>query len=82
MMPIAWTWKRPVGANGRVFTSTIGGSMAGGSDFANEGMRRMFVNACYWAVGLDAKIPDKADVAMPDGAKAFKRGIKPAEARP
>ena len=80
MMPIAWTWTRPVGAKGRVFTSTIGGSMAGGSDFANEAMRRMFVNACYWTMGLEAKLPEKADVTLPAGPNPFKRGVKPAEA--
>ena len=76
MMPIAWTWQRPVGAKGRVFTSTIGGAMAGGSDFANEGMRRMFVNACYWAVGLDNTIPPKADVTPVAVPHPFKRGVR------
>jgi hypothetical protein len=82
MIPIAWTWARPVGEKGRVFTSTIGGSMAGGSDFANEGMRRMFVNACYWALGLETKIPDKADVSIEPGPPAIRRGVKPSEVRP
>jgi len=76
MMPIAWTWQRPVGAKGRVFTSTIGGAMAGASDFANEGMRRMFVNACYWAVGLDDAIPPKADVTPVAVPQPFKRGVR------
>jgi hypothetical protein len=82
MMPIAWTWQRPVGAKGRVFTSTIGGAMAGGSDFANEGMRRMFVNACYWALGLDATMPAKADVTPLVEPNPFKRGVKPSEVQP
>lgn len=29
MMPIAWTYQRPGGAKGRVFTSTIGGADGG-----------------------------------------------------
>ncbi|MCX6855523.1 MAG: ThuA domain-containing protein [Verrucomicrobia bacterium] len=43
MMPISWTYQRPVGVKGRVFASTIGGAMAGKDDWANEAMRRMFV---------------------------------------
>ncbi len=82
MMPIAWTYTRPVGVKGRVFTSTIGGAMAGGSDFANEAMRRMFVNACYWAVGLEAKIPARADVTLVGEPGRFHRGVKPQEVQP
>ena len=80
MMPIAWTWNRDVGAKGRVFTSTIGGAMAGKDDWANEGMRRMFVNACYWAVELEHKIPVKADVTPVLQPNPFRRGVKPSEA--
>jgi hypothetical protein len=82
MMPIAWTYQRPVGAKSRVFTSTIGGAMAGGSDFASEGMRRMFVNACYWALGMDDAIPAKANVDPVVATNLFKRGVKPSEIRP
>lgn len=56
-MPFAWIWKRQIAAKGRVFTSTIGGAMAGGSDIVNEAMRRMLVNACYWTLGLEDAIP-------------------------
>jgi len=80
MMPIAWTFTRPVGAHGRVFTSTIGGAMAGTSDFASEGMRRLFVNACFWTLGLEDKTPARADVAPLSPAHPFKRGVRPAEA--
>lgn len=59
MMPIAWIYERPIHPKRRTFTSTIGGAMSGGSDFANEGMRRMFVNACYWCCRLEDKIPEK-----------------------
>lgn len=81
MMPIAWTYQRPIGARGRVFTSTIGGAMAGGSDFANEAMRRMLVNACYWTLGLEERIPEKADVAPVEESNPFHRGVKPSDAR-
>src|SRR5207248_11222394 len=55
MMPIAWTktYKTDSGKAARVFTST----MASAQDFASEGLRRLLVNACYWAVGLGDKIP-------------------------
>ncbi|MDF1737940.1 MAG: sulfatase-like hydrolase/transferase [Verrucomicrobiales bacterium] len=80
MMPIAWTYLRDVGAKGRVFTSTIGGAMKGRDDWANEGMRRMFVNACYWVLGMEDQIPEKADVTPVLEPNPFKRGVKPEEA--
>ena len=80
MMPIAWTWQRPVGAKGRVFTSTIGGAMSGKDDWANEGMRRMIVNACYWTLQLEDQIPEKADVTPVLTPNPFRRGVKPEEA--
>ena len=57
MMPIAWTktYKKA-----RIFTSTIGAA----NDLTAEGTRRLLVNACYWAVGLEDKIPDKSNVAL------------------
>jgi len=55
MMPVAWT-KSYRGA--RVFTTTMGASQ----DFAHEGTRRMLVNAVYWAVGLERRIPRRSDV--------------------
>jgi len=82
MMPLAWT--RTYAAEGekagRVFTTTIGASQ----DFASEGLRRLAVNACYWAVGLEAKIPERAKVdcvgeyvPTPFGFKRFKKGVRP-----
>ncbi len=62
MMPVAWT-RMYTGSGGkaaRVFTSTMGC----GEDFAFEGTRRLFVNGCLWAVGLDDKIPDKTTVDL------------------
>ena len=60
MMPIAWskTYKGTQGQTGRVFTTTMGASQ----DLLSEGLRRLLVNAAYWCVGLEAKIPDRADV--------------------
>ena len=55
MMPIAWvkTYTGKSGKPARVFTSTIGASQ----DLESEGVRRMFVNASYWALGMEDKLP-------------------------
>ena len=62
MMPVAWT-KTFTGSEGkkaRVFASTMGSA----EDFQFEGTRRLFVNGCLWALGLEEKIPDKTDVEL------------------
>jgi type 1 glutamine amidotransferase len=62
MMPVAWT-KTYTGESkkaARVFTSTMGCA----EDFAYEGTRRLFVNGCLWAMGLEEKIPDKSNVDL------------------
>jgi len=60
MMPIAWTrtYQVPGGKSGRAFASTIGAA----TDLANAGVRRLLVNAVYWALGM-------ADVLPAGGAK-------------
>jgi hypothetical protein len=62
MMPVAWTntYRGEAGKTARVFTSTMGAA----DDLENEGLRRLLVNATYWAVGLEKKIPAKADVSI------------------
>ena len=62
LMPIAWTktYRGAEGRTGRVFTTTMGS----GVDLLNEGLRRLLVNASYWCVGLEAKIPARADVDL------------------
>lgn len=86
MMPVAWikTYAAPSGKTARVFTTTMGASQ----DLLSEGLRRMLVNACYWGVGLEDKIPPKTDVALvgdyrptPFGFGAFTKGVKPANHR-
>ncbi len=61
-VPAAWTrtYKGKDGASGRVFTSTYGAS----NDIENEGYRRMLVNACFWAAGLEDAIRADADVSF------------------
>ena len=60
LMPIAWTktYAGSAGKTGRIFTTTMGHAM----DFQNQGFRRMMVNACYWAVGLEKKISAESSV--------------------
>ncbi len=51
MMPVAWT--RLYGAKkSRIFVTTMGGA----TDFANDGVRRMIVNATFWTLGLERRI--------------------------
>ncbi|MBA3935878.1 MAG: ThuA domain-containing protein [Planctomycetes bacterium] len=83
MMPVAWTrtYTGPSGRPSRVFTTTMGGGMAGRPDWDCEALRRLLVNAVYWGVGLEDAIPAKAEVA-PVGANGFKRGVRPQDVRP
>jgi type 1 glutamine amidotransferase len=83
MMPIAWTKTYEVdGHKGRVFTTTMGASQ----DLQSEGLRRLLVNACYWAIGLEDGIPPKSNVDLvgdynptPFGFGKFKPGVRPAD---
>jgi type 1 glutamine amidotransferase len=82
MMPIAWTktYTGTAGKPARVFCSTIGAA----NDLSAEGTRRLLVNACYWAAGLESKIPDSSNVALVGDYQpsnfsfnGFKKGVKP-----
>ena len=57
MMPVAWikTYTGEQGKTARVFTTTMGAA----TDLESEGLRRLLVNAAYWAVGLEDKIPER-----------------------
>jgi hypothetical protein len=81
-MPIAWTrLHRPAnGKPNRVFCTTMGAA----TDLANEGLRRMVVNAVYW--GFNLEVPEAADVRYVDpyepapyAFKGYRRGITPAD---
>jgi len=61
MMPVAWTKTYKAGdKTGRVFTTTMGASQ----DLSHEGTRRLVVNACLWAAGLEDKIAEKSNVDL------------------
>lgn len=84
LMPVAWTriYQGPLGRRSRVFTTTMGAAV----DLENEGLRRLLVNACYWACGLEDKIPPRAEVGYVGayrpgwfGFGKYTRGVKPAD---
>ena len=84
MMPIIWIheYKGEAGKTTQAICSTIGS----GVDFQSEGLRRVMINACYWALGLADKIPAKSDVSFVGeykptwfGFGKFTKGIKPAD---
>src|SRR5262249_10840826 len=61
MMPVAWTNTYKGGSGGgRAFATTMGAS----EDLQWEGTRRMVVNGCFLAAGLEAKIPAKTNVEI------------------
>lgn len=62
MMPIAWTksYTGVTGKTARVFTTTMGASQ----DLESEGLRRLLVNAAYWAVGLEDAIGPQTSVKI------------------
>ena len=79
MLPVAWTKSY---RGGRVFTTTMGSAQ----DLLNDAFRRLVVNACYWAIGMDARIPAKADVRLvgkydplPFGFGGYRKGLKVAD---
>lgn len=61
MEPLAWTRSYTGGGKAaRVFTTTMGSS----TDFESEGLRRLVVNAVYWGLGLEDRIPERSDVRI------------------
>ena len=80
-MPLAWIKHFPTpSGDARVFMSTMGDAQ----DFRDDNFRRMIVNACFWAVGLEGAIPEKTNVETivpfePSrfGFNAFRKGLFP-----
>lgn len=82
MMPVAWTrtHSNPSGRTNAIFCTTMGAA----TDFENEGLRRLVVNAVYSLLGLE--VPVKADVDYVGeykpgmyGFNGYKQGVKPAD---
>ena len=82
MMPLVWL-RQYTGEGGRaskILTTTMGAAV----DLQNESLRRLLVNASYWAVGLEDRIPAQANVDYVGeykplwfGFGKFAKGIKP-----
>ena len=84
MMPVAWvkTFTGESGKPARVFTTTMGAA----TDLEAAGTRRLLVNATYWTVGLEDKIPAESNVDLvgefkphPFGNNKFTKDVKPAD---
>ena len=84
MMPVAWTnsFKAENGKTARIFVSTMGAA----DDFESEALRRLLVNAVYWTVGLEKKIPAAADVRLVGDyhphsylSETYTKGVKPSD---
>ena len=62
LMPVVWTKSYQIegGKKGKVFASTLGASI----DLLSEDLRRLIVNASYWGLGMEEKIPEKAEVTI------------------
>ncbi len=80
--PSEWTrtYKSASGKEGRVFTSLYAAS----EDITNEGYRRLLVNACFWALGMEEAIKPDLDIAFvgpykPNtfGGNGYAKGVKP-----
>lgn len=84
MMPLVWlrNYTGEGGHTSKILTTTMGAAV----DLQCEDLRRLLVNAAYWAVGLDQELPAKANVEYVGeykpswfGFGKFKPGVKPAD---
>lgn len=61
IVPVAWTKTytyEPGSPEGRVFTTTMGAA----TDLVSPGLRRLIVNAAYWAMGMEDDIDRESSV--------------------
>src|SRR5437867_4017327 len=84
MMPLIWVrnYSGETGKASRIICSTIGAAV----DLESEGLRRLFVNAIYWGLGMEDKITGNANADYVGefhpsffAAGKFKRGVKPSD---
>jgi len=82
LMPVAWVREHPQphGKNNRIFCSTMGAA----TDLESAGLRRLLVNASYWALGMEKDIPEASEVETVGayhptafGFNGFVKGVKP-----
>jgi type 1 glutamine amidotransferase len=83
-MPLVWTksYTGEAGKTSRVICTTMGASV----DLESEGLRRLLVNACYWGLGMEDRIPAKSNVDYVGayaptlfGFGKHAKGVKPAD---
>ncbi len=79
LMPVVWTRHYQ---KARIVTTTMGTS----EDLLLPGMRRLFVNACYWALGEERRIRASSNVdlvgtykPLPFKAGGHAKGLRPAD---
>jgi hypothetical protein len=84
MMPVAWvkSYSGRAGKTARVFTTTMGAAQ----DLQNEALRRLIINACFWALGMEDKIPARTNVdlvgeykPLPFKFGGFAKGVRPSD---
>jgi hypothetical protein len=84
MMPLVWLndYKGESGKTNQIVATTMGAA----TDLESAGLRRLIVNACFWAVGLDKKVTEPVNVDWVGeyrptgfGFGKFKPGVKPAD---
>lgn len=84
VMPVAWTkqYETETGNSARVFATTMGASV----DLQDEDLRRLLVNAAYWATEMEDRIPEEADVRYVDpyeptfyGFDEHQEGLRPSD---
>jgi len=83
-MPVAWvkSYSGRAGKTARVFTTTMGAAQ----DLQNEALRRLIINACFWALGMEDKIPARTNVdlvgeykPLPFKFGGFAKGVRPSD---
>jgi hypothetical protein len=84
IMPVAWIreYTSSNGKKSRIFTTTMGASV----DLLNEDLRRLIVNAAYWGLQMENKIPDRSNVSIEGPYKpsmfsfgGYKKGLLPSD---
>lgn len=84
MMPLAWVkpFESKSGKTARIFCTTMGASQ----DFESEDLRRLLVNAAFWCLHLEDKIPDRANVDYVTpyqptrfGFGNYRKGLRPVD---
>ena len=83
--PKLWPWwpRLSVGTN---MLTRSGSTACLYTDLESEDLRRLLVNAAYWCVGLEDKIPARSNAELvgefkplPFGFGRYKKGVRPSD---